>query len=381
MPKAKITTTSADSAIVEPFELRAGGTTRLVFKPQIVNNKVDHSKPVKGELLWQRRGGSQKDEEWEDESHFKLSAMTAGTGVTIELRTDELYLLTQIVRGLYGVFWKKGNRLPRNGEEFELADYAKTAKTLDSFGNAAELLQVAGEDEFVSLVQLLAKQENASQVISALAGLKFSDLSEINALAGIGLLKKALDVWNTHSSDADEEYWQTTLSEFSFVLSQVFSTPVVVIGEKAHVGGKNVNNTGGKQIDFLLKSALTDHVLLVEIKTPVTDLLDDTAYRKNVFAPSKDLSGSVIQIGSYKLKVSKEFDSLRTETLDTMGESIRYAEPRCLVIIGNTTQLDSPAKKDSFELFRRGLSNTDVITFDELFCKVDVLVKLLQGEA
>ena len=140
-----------------------------------------------------------------------------------------------------------------------------------------------------------------------------------------------------------------------------------MIGEKAHVGGKNVNNKGGKQTDFLLKSALTDHVLLVEIKTPVTDLLDNTAYRQNVFAPSKELSGSVTQIGSYKQKLSKEFDSLRTETIDTTGEEVRYAEPKCLVIVGDTAQLDTAAKQDSFELFRRGLRNTDVITFDELF--------------
>lgn len=380
MPNARITTTSADSAVVEPFELRPGNTTRLVFKPVLVNNKADETKPVKGELIWQRRGGSQKDEPWEDENHFKLTTMTSGTGIKLELRTEELYLLTQIVRGLYGVFWKNGNRLPRDGDEFELADYAKAAKTLDTFGNAADLLEVAGADGFVSLIQLLARQENASQVIRALSGLEFSDLKDINALAGISLLKKSLDLWTKHVTNADEEFWQKSLSEYSFVVSQVFSSPVVVIGEKAHVGGKNINNKGGKQTDFLLKSAMTDHVLLVEIKTPVTELLDGSPYRQNVFAPSKELSGSVTQIGSYRLKLGKEFDSLRTETLDTTGETIRLVEPRCLVIIGNTSQLDTAAKVDSFEMFRRGLRNTDVITFDEMFTKVGLLVKLLQGE-
>ena len=378
MPKAKITTTSADSAIVEPFELRSGNLTRLVFKPQLVKNKVDESKPVKGELLWQRRGSS--NQEWEDESQTKLTTMKAGTGIKLELRTDELYLLTQIVRGLYGVFWGNRNGHFQNGDEFELADYARAAKNLDAIGNAAELLKVVGEDGFVSLVRLLAKQENASEVVSALAKLNLSDLTEINSLAGIGLLKQALAAWQTHSSNADEPFWQGTLSKYSFVLAQVFSTPVVIIGEKAHVGGKNINNKGGKQTDFLLKSALTDHVLIVEIKTPATTLLQGYPYRNNVFAPSMELSGSVAQIGSHKLKLSKEFDPLRSETLDTTGETIRYAEPKCLVIIGDTAQLDTSAKQDSFELFRRGLRNTEVITFDELFHKVAVLLKLLQGE-
>ncbi|MEK6259036.1 MAG: Shedu immune nuclease family protein [Planctomycetota bacterium] len=381
MPKAKITTTSADSAVVEPFELRSGSTTRLVFKPLVVNNKADESKPVKGELVWQRRGQSQRDDEWEDESNFKLSQMTAGSGVKLELRTDELYLLTQIVRGLYGVFWKGGNRLPRNGDEFELADYAKAAKTLDALGNAADLLKLIAEDGFVSLVQLLARQENSSEVIQALTGLNLSELAEINSLAGIGLLKKALNTWQSNSANSDEEFWQKTLSEHSFVLSQVFSSPVVVIGEKAHVGGKNIQNKGGKQTDFLLKNSLTDHVLIIEIKTPSTDLLESKEYRQNVFAPSKELGGAITQIATYKQKLSKEFDSLRAETQDTTGEPIRLADPMCLIVIGSTTQLDTPPKRDSFELFRRGLSNTEIITFDELFGKVEVLLNLLQGQA
>jgi len=61
MPKATITKTSADSAVVDPFVLREGATTRLVFKPQIVNNTADANKPVKGELLWQRRKRSEQD--------------------------------------------------------------------------------------------------------------------------------------------------------------------------------------------------------------------------------------------------------------------------------------------------------------------------------
>ena len=301
MPKARITKTSADSAEVEPIELRTSPTTRLVIKAQIVNNKVDNRKPIKGSLLWQRRKNSQKDEPWEDEKHLKLTTMTAGTGIKLDLDTEEIYLLTQIVRGLYGVYWKNKNQLPKDGEEFELADFAKAARFIDAFGNVAELLQIAGEDGFVSLIQLLTKQENTSKVIAALAGLNLSDLREINALAGIGLLKQVLEIWQNNTSNADEKFWQLKLSEFSFVLSQVFSTPVIMIGKDAHVGGKNVNNMGGKQTDFLLKNVVTDHVLLVEIKTPMTELLEKTRYRQNVFAPSRELCGSLTQIASQKL--------------------------------------------------------------------------------
>ena len=104
MTKAKITQTSSDSADVEPIVLRPGELTRLVLKPQIVNNARDKTKPVRGHLLWQKRGKSKVGEEWADEAHLNLSHMKAGSGIKLELNTDELYLLTQAVRGLYGVY-------------------------------------------------------------------------------------------------------------------------------------------------------------------------------------------------------------------------------------------------------------------------------------
>ena len=51
----------------------------------------------------------------------------------------------------------------------------------------------------------------------------------------------------------------------------------------------------------------------------------------------------------------------------------------CLVVIGSTAQLKSTAMKDSFEYFRRGQRTTEIITFDELFKKVEMLLNLLEG--
>lgn len=380
MPKATITTTSADSATVEPFELRQGSTTRLVFKPVLVNNKSDESKPVRGELLWQRRGSSQKDEQWEDESHFTLREMKAGSGIKLELKTDELYLLTQIVRGLYGVFWKNGNRLPRNGEEIELAEYAQAARSMDSLGNAAELLKLTGEEDFLALLTLLSQSEKSHDVLQAISKLSIGNLAELNSLAGIGLLKKALTNWKENEDNADEKFWQSELATYSFVLSQAFSCPVLLIQKEAYLGGKNIHNKGGKITDFLLKNSITDHVLVVEIKTPTTELLSKSEYRQGIYSPSMELSGVVTQIAKQRQSLSQSFNDLRAETHDSTGQNLRYAEPKCLVIVGSISELDSPAKRDSFELFRRGLNQTEVITFDELFRKLEVLLQLLEGQ-
>lgn len=378
MTKTKITQTGPDSATVEPIVLRPGDVSRMVFKPQLVNNKQDENKPVRGHLLWQRRTPSEKGEEWADESTLKLSSMTAGSGIKLELTTDELYLLTQAVRGLYGVFWKHGKSLPTTGEEFDLADYAQAAKTLDALDSAAQVIEAAGQDGFVSLLKWLAGNKNSLKVIDALPKLELADLAEINSMAGIGMLRKVLAIWQANKTNADEGFWQATLQQYSFVFSQVFSTPVVVFGTKAYVGGKNLEGAGGKEPDFLLKNELTSHVLIVEIKTPETPLLGQSAYRPpDVFAVSRDVSGAVGQIGRYKDEFLRHYSDLY---LKSEGKFL-LADPRCLVVVGSTGQLDTVAKKDSFEFFRRGQRGTEIITFDELFRKVEVLLRLLEGKA
>jgi hypothetical protein len=53
--------------------------------------------------------------------------------------------------------------------------------------------------------------------------------------------------------------------------------------------------------------------------------------------------------------------------------------PPCLVLAGNIEEelIDSDKRK-SFELFRNGLKDIEIITFDELFTKVKMLIDLLE---
>lgn len=378
MPTAKITTTSADTAEVEPLVIRDGPLARLVFKPKIVNNDRDRLQPVKGKLLWQKRGRADVNEPWQDDTHFKLTTMTAGTGMQLQLSTAELFSLTQIVRGLYGKFWKDGHQLPRDGDTFELADYAKTAASLDAISNLTDLLQAVGEEGFVDVIRLLTDAKSSGVAIEAISKLQPDDLAGLGAIASLGALREALGLWEQNKTNADEEFWQKAFQSRPFVLSQAFSSPVVMLAGKSYVGGKNLHNKGGKEVDYLLRNTLTDHLLLVEIKTPCSQLLDTKAYRQGVYAPSRELSGAVAQIANQRDKLQKDFNRLRTETEDTTGQKVRIAEPRCLVVAGATDQLVEAGQLASFELFRSGLKTVDVITFDELFAKIESLVSLLQ---
>lgn len=224
--KVKITKTSANSATVEPIVLHETTTTRLVLKAMLVNNQQDIHQPVRGDLLWQRRKPS--GDGWDDEANLHLSTMKAGSGVKLALGAGELHRLTSAVRGLYGLFWAKGKRLPNDGEEFNLLDYAQVAKTLDTVDAAAKAIETAGEKGLVEVLQHVASSKNTAQLLKALPLIDSVDLAKINTFSGVELLKKAHQTWMESSSNTDESFWHDMLVKYSFVLSQVFSAPVTI---------------------------------------------------------------------------------------------------------------------------------------------------------
>ena len=91
MTRAKITQTGPNSAVVEPIVLRPGDLTRVVFKPQIVNNKQDENKPVKGHVLWQKRGKSEAGEEWADEAEEQARQAEAEAQRQRELEKQKVF--------------------------------------------------------------------------------------------------------------------------------------------------------------------------------------------------------------------------------------------------------------------------------------------------
>jgi Domain of unknown function (DUF4263) len=89
-------------------------------------------------------------------------------------------------------------------------------------------------------------------------------------------------------------------------------------------------------------------------------------YRGNVYPPSRELGGSIVQVNDY-CDVLREL--LRTRQ---PGVELSAFNPRRVVIIGNyEKELTDSKKKRSFELFRTGLFGVDIITFDEFFKKIE----------
>jgi hypothetical protein len=182
---------------------------------------------------------------------------------------------------------------------------------------------------------------------------------------------EVIKIWQTNKNNAHEEFWQTVFNENPYILSQLFSMPVVFIKDKAYVGGMKVDRQNAKFVDYLYTNDSSNDALLVEIKTPETKLLGKK-YR-GIHTPSSEITGSVVQVLDYRRELSRNIRSI-TEGTD---HKIDVFNPRCIVIAGNaSTELNSELKRKSFELFRTNFKDVEVVTFDELFKKAETLATL-----
>jgi hypothetical protein len=191
---------------------------------------------------------------------------------------------------------------------------------------------------------------------------------------GAGVLRRVLEIWEKNQDNPSEEFWQSLFDQYPFIVSQVLAYPIVVVEDKAYVGGKTIADAGGHIVDFLLAHQLTRNVALLELKTPTTKLLRGTPYRGGVYGPSGDLTGATSQVATQR-------DSLlrSPELLAAHPEELAAFNSQGIVIIGRTTELDDESRRRSFELYRSHLAGITIITFDELFENIRGLLATVEG--
>jgi hypothetical protein len=226
-----------------------------------------------------------------------------------------------------------------------------------------------------AVLQAALAHKDIASVTAALRTMPPERILSLRRELGVSALDALLREWEADEMCDDEEHWHRLLKRHSFALEQVFYTPTVIVDSKAYVGGKSVDNKGGNVADFLLRNRLTGRAMIVEIKTPATDLIvKQPRYRNNVWNVHPELSGSIIQVLTYR-------DSLHEQlsVLDA-GEVLRRGLPGCAVIIGNTSSLSDVSQRRSFELARQRPDVT-VITFDELKTRLVAIRDMLMAVA
>jgi hypothetical protein len=369
MDRVEIRSTSLHSAECSDIVVRSGEQVRLVFRPAIVNNPSNRAACIRGRFLYQRKG---KKDVWEDFDSKPLSSLKKGEQFQLEIKAGELLPLLRDLSALYRVHRAHG--VPQG--RVELVKIGQhLAKLLQlSQPELNDFLTGNRLDAIKTLRRVLRWLAQNPRTIEDLAG-EDGDLPELNALVGLANLRSVIEVWDQNSENGDEEFWQATLAQHAYVLSQLFAYPVVVIKDKAYVGGKRIDNLHGNLVDFLGRIETSGAAVLIEIKTPMTTLLGPE-YRKDVFPPSRDLSGAISQVLHYRESLVQNIGSL---VEGRSGNVISRADPRCVVIAGcGGRELVDDWRKQSFERYRERLIGVTVVTFDEVFGRIDGLIRLLE---
>lgn len=368
MTSIDIVSTSRQSATVSDIPIRTTDNIRLVFRPEIVVNPTDPAATLRGTFLYQRKG---KNDGWDDSPISSLSGLKKGEGYQLELHAGELLSLLRQLADLVRLSRQQG--VPQGRQQYvrmerSLAQFLQLSDNdLNSFLNSHP-------ENAVLTLQKVLRWLTTSTALSDFMIADGSQLAVANAALGVAALRTVLGIWRAQSTNSSEEFWQRTLGDHAFVFSQVFAYPIVMIREKAYVGGKRLDNHHGNVVDFLARSESAGNALILEIKTPTTALLG-AEYRDEAFPLSTDVSGAIAQVLKYRDSLMENIRGLGAED----QPPLLVTEPRCLVIAGHCDSLGSTAKRLSFERFRERLVGVTVITFDELFRRVEQLNELLSA--
>lgn len=332
--------TSMHTAQLSEIVLSETERTKTVFEPLHVDNPKDKTKQLKGKFIFYKPTVATHN----DLSKLSKRDIKSNEYIELSFNTEEIYNLYQ---GLRNCFLITSNR------------YSPVKKT--------RYISTVSDS---SVIRVLREKP---QIVQALAQ---QDMDVLSAVMHIAELQKVKTKIEQNIENSDEQFWQDLFREHSWVLSQLFALPYMLFQNQPYVGGKGISGTAGKFPDYLFKNGITENVAIIEIKTPITELLYDSSYRSGVYSVHKDLSGAVSQVLIQRDNLYKHYASLR------MDSSVIFESDNieCIVIAGNVSKLDSAEKRKSFVSFRNELRNVRVIGFDELLLKIQMMLTLLSGE-
>ncbi len=367
MSQYSIKSTSRLTADVGDIVLSTDGNdtnalTRRILRIDLVDNVHDSSSAVKACVMHQKRHS--RTASWQDVDSFSLATMKAGQEVRLQLDCDETLRLYSALRDLY-VVTKDGR--PQDDQTVAVV-------------NPDEVIIAIGQEKR-AVEQLLERgQERLWEAINEL---------QPDVLAAIGRAKvhetrrKAFQEFEhqLNANEWTEGEWEKLFRKnkwiFGYGLAYRFLSE---IQGQPHYGGTTLTGVGGQRGDFLMASqAQVKFTVLVDIKTPSSPLVT-RIYRNKVYEVGRDLVGAVSQLQSncrtWVIDGSRREDNAE----DLAARQTSTYEPKGILVIGTTAQLDDKDKRATFELFRRNLHNPEIITYDELFERARFIVTAEEDE-
>lgn len=184
-----------------------------------------------------------------------------------------------------------------------------------------------------------------------------------------------------------EDVWQAFFEENPWILGTGLGGQLYTSWDRNKlekvVGGASIAHEG-KRADALMRtSGVVRWMTFAEFKTHRTDLLAGE-YRSGTWPPSDDLASGIAQSQATVRRAIEDIGEVIRETAadgsEVLGEMTFLTRPRSFLVIGNSDQLLGEGggphvpKVRSFELFRRSLTEPEVVTFDELLARAEWVV-------
>jgi hypothetical protein len=328
-----VVSTSACTAATSPIILNSTDIIRTKFEPNLVKNEKEPQKSVSGKLIYEKK--RKNNDDFPSEKITRQS-VKVGEMMEISLDTSETYNLFEGLQQLYKLYEDMGE-IPYGGATFTRIDssFKQFLSIIQNDPSAARMIGNKENYELVKLLlQIITQTDSLDSLKDSLKELQEPNISRLSSSLNIERLQRTLDLMQSSLGNNDEEFWQHIFSENQWIISQLFAYPCTIFNDKAYMGGKGIDNRGGNLCDFIYQNSLTQNVILVEIKTPCTDIVG-SPYR-GTYSFSSEMSGAINQVLNYRDKLTKEFYAV----CHNSASSFEVFSPKCFVLIGTLSGLD-----------------------------------------
>ena len=353
--------TTNDVVISDPDEME-NELTRRILRTELVVNKHDPRASVKASIMHQKRGPKNR---WEDADSFSLASLKAGQEIRLQLSARQTYRLYQALQQRYAV-------VPGDWERDQARDYVLVKKRDRDFT----------EHEKEVIEQLLERE--GEQLLTFIAETK-PDLLQMAAI--IERHEERVAVLRDFERQLEENQWKEGEWEAFFrantwifghnLAFQFLST----VENQPYYVGPSAFGQGAQRGDFLMATnADARFTVVVDIKKPSSRLVSDRPYRNQVYQLGVDLVGGAAQVQSNCYNWAGEGSRDPRNVKSLAKQNIHTYEPKGILIIGHTSQLDDDDKVATFELFRRNLRTPEVLTYDELLERARFIVEMESKE-
>lgn len=182
-----------------------------------------------------------------------------------------------------------------------------------------------------------------------------------------------------------QNYFEANPWIFGFGLNYIFNSPLEGKGLEQTVAGYSITGHGKRTDALLHTTGLIQTLCFGEIKTHKKNILKEVSqpYRSESWAISDELAGGIAQVQrtiQKSLMNISEALSIQDDKGYKSKNSIYLYKPKSFLIIGTLDEFRNENgdvhehKFSSFELFRRSITDIEIITFDELYQRAHALV-------